>query len=305
MFVVVVLVVLVMWQFWAPIVLAILLAMLATPAFRWLTSKGLRPSIAAILVVIGTFLIVVIPVAGLLFLVITEGASVIRGAAEHLDEGALATLVDSAFVQSILGRLESALPPETMENFDLLDRLREAANSSVDRLAKGGLSVFGGLFKVISDFFILLFLLFFLVRDGGKMADGFRELLPLPKPQTDRLFDKVHDVTFAVVFGTLGVAGLQGLLGGIGFWIIGLPGLVWGQAIFFSIWAVALVGGVDNYLRPFLMGGQANMSPFYIFLAVIGGIATFGIFGLIFGPLIIAIAIVVVEIYRDEYTTPD
>jgi predicted PurR-regulated permease PerM len=59
---------------------------------------------------------------------------------------------------------------------------------------------------------------------------------------------------------------------------------------------------VDNYLRPFFMRGQANMSPFYIFLAIIGGLASFGIAGLIFGPLIIAIAIVFVEIYREEFS---
>jgi predicted PurR-regulated permease PerM len=165
------------------------------------------------------------------------------------------------------------------------------------------------------------------------MAAGLRDLLPLHRSQTDRLYAKVNDVTYAVVFGTLAIAGLQGLLGGIGFWIVGLPGLVWGpvigvaslvpivgaglvtipaiaylffnqmwwQAIFFTFWAAVLVGGVDNYLRPFFMRGQANMSPFYIFLAIIGGLATFGIAGLIFGPLVMAIAIVVVEIYREEY----
>ena len=113
----------------------------------------------------------------------------------------------------------------------------------------------------------------------------------------------------------------------------GLPGLVWGtvmafasmipvigtglvtfpaivylfaaarywQAIFFTLWAFVLVGGIDNYLRPFLMKDGARMSPFYIFLAVIGGLAVFGIPGIVYGPLIIGFTGIVIYLYRSEY----
>ncbi|MFP4377968.1 MAG: AI-2E family transporter [Spirochaetales bacterium] len=330
-------VVIMLEQFLAPIVLAILLALLASPAYGWLRKKETKPNIAAMLVVIGTFLIVLIPMAGFLFLLVTQGVNIVRGATEQIEQGALQDLLDAPFVQQIRTWLEQTLPSGAMEEFDLADRLRSVAESAASWLVDSGVSVFGDLFNIISDFFILLFLLFFLVRDGSKMADGLRELLPLHGRQTDRLYGKVKDVTNAVVFGTLAIAALQGLLGGVGFWIVGLPGLVWGpvigvaslvpivgaglvtipaivylflnqmwwQAIFFTLWAAVLVGGVDNYLRPFFMRGQARMSPFYIFLAVIGGLAAFGIAGLIFGPLIIAIAMVMVQIYREEFSSID
>jgi predicted PurR-regulated permease PerM len=73
------------------------------------------------------------------------------------------------------------------------------------------------------------------------------------------------------------------------------------SAVFFALWCAIIVGSIDNFLRPFLMQGQAQMSPFYIFLAIIGGLQVFGLAGVLYGPLIIAFATVMLYIYRSEY----
>ena len=327
----------ILWGFVTPIILAVLLAMLAAPANRWIRSRlGERANISALLVVIATFALVVVPVSGILLLLFTQGARLIQQFSAQLDEGSLSSFLEIPFLERLQSLLESTFPGRSLDGVSVADQLSNVADSAVQYLVGSGVSIFGNIADVIAKFFILLFLLFYLVRDGEQMVGGLKDLLPLRDEQTSRIFGKVRDVTRAVVFGSLAIGVIQGVLGGVGVWIVGMPGLVWGtligvssfipvvgtalatvpivaylvlnqmywQAIFFAAWATVLVGGVDNYLRPFLMRGQAQMSPFYIFLAIIGGLATLGLSGLIFGPLIVAIAIVVVDIYRDEHRGP-
>ena len=328
------LVLLILWGFLTPIILAVLLAMLASPVHGWITRfLGGRANLSALLVVLGTSLVIVLPVSAILFLLFTQGARLIQQFARQIDEGTLGSVLDVPVLARLQEIIRQTLPDASFRGVSLADQISSVADSAVEYLVGSGVSVFGDIADTVAKFFILLFLLFYLVRDGGRMVARLKELLPLREAQTERIFGKIRDVTRAVVFGSLAIAGLQGALGGVGLWIVGLPGLVWGtligvsslipvvgtalvtvpavaylalnamywQAIFFAAWAAVLVGGVDNYLRPFMMRGQAQMSPFYIFLAIIGGLATFGLSGLIFGPLIVAIAIVVVEIYREEY----
>ena len=165
------------------------------------------------------------------------------------------------------------------------------------------------------------------------MAQGLKDVLPMRPAQKQAIFERIRDVTRAVVFGTFVIAIIQGVLGGVGLAIVGIPGLIWGtvlgfssmipivgtglvsvpavgylvatgqlwQAVFFALWAFVLVGGVDNYLRPFLMQGRAAMSPFYIFLATIGGISFFGLPGLVYGPLVIGFTAVMFYVYGVEF----
>lgn len=328
------LVLLVLWRFLTPIILAVLLALLATPVFLWLRRRlELGPNIAALIVVAGMFLLVVTPVFGFMFLLFTQGASLLRNLSVRLEEGGAGTLLDTPILERLQSIVSDTFPQSDFAGASLQEQLAGVVDSTVDYLVSSGVSIFGDIADIVAKFFILLFLLFYLVRDGVGMVERLRELLPLRHDQTSRVFRRIRDVTRAVVFGTFAIAALQGVLGGIGLWIVGLPGLVLGtvigvsslipvvgtaivsvpavlwlffnglywQTAFFAAWATVLVGGVDNYLRPFFMQGQARMSPFYIFLAIVGGLATFGISGLVFGPLVIALAIVVVQIYGEEF----
>jgi len=328
------LVLLILWRFLTPIILGVLLALLAAPVNVWLRERvRVGRNASALLVVAGAFLIVVVPVSAFLLLLFTQGASLLRELSAQLEQGGTGGLLDLPFLHRMQELIERTLPEADLAGFSLGEQLAGFADSAVQYLVRNGVAIFGNIADVVAKFFILLFLLFYLVRDGERMVERLRGLLPLREAQTTRIFAKIQDVTRAVVFGTFAVAALQGLLGGIGFVIVGLPGLIWGtvigvsslipvvgtalvtvpailylfvnelywQTAFFTVWATVLVGGVDNYLRPFFMRGQAQMSPFYIFLAIVGGLTTFGLSGLVFGPLVVALAIVVVEIYRDEY----
>ncbi len=322
--------------FFNPIIFAVLLAMLAFPFYRRLLPLvGGRDTLAALLVVLGVCVVIIVPVFFFLFLLFLQGAEFARDLVSWVRSGELEAL----FGGPALGRFEERLSAwlagvdVDLSSLNVRDRLLGFAQTATQYFVRNSVQIFGNLIDVVSKFFILVFLLFYLVRDGSRMAQSLRDFLPMRPTQKEAVFQRIRDVTRAVVFGTFAIALIQGVLGGIGLAIVGIPGLIWGtvlgfssmipiigtglvsipavaylavsgqywQAVFFAVWAVLLVGGVDNYLRPFLMQGRAAMSPFYIFLATIGGLSFFGLPGLVYGPLVIAFTAVMIYVYRVEF----
>lgn len=322
--------------FFNPIVFAILLATLASPFYRRLRDAiGGRETVAALLIVLAVCAVIVLPVFFFLFVLFLQGTEFARGLLEWVRGGGLEALLSGPALAGFEERLSAWLAgvDVDIEALDIRGRLVGFAQTATQYFVRNSVQIFGNVVDVISKFFILVFLLFYLVRDGSRMAQSLRDFLPMRPSQKQAIFEKIRDVTRAVVFGTFAIAVIQGVLGGIGLSIVGIPGLIWGtilgfssmipiigtglvsipaiaylvvtgqywQAVFFTVWAVLLVGGVDNYLRPFLMQGRAAMSPFYIFLATIGGLSFFGLPGLVYGPLVIAFAAVMIYVYRVEF----
>jgi predicted PurR-regulated permease PerM len=322
--------------FFNPIVFAILLATLASPFYRRLRDLlGGRETLAALLIVLAVCALIVVPVFFFLFVLFLQGADFARELVEWVRAGELERFLDGPAIAGFEQRLSDWLAgvDVELEGLDIRGRLLGFAQTATQYFVRNSVQIFGDVVDVISKFFILVFLLFYLVRDGSRMAQSLRDFLPMRPSQKEAIFEKIRDVTRAVVFGTFAIAVIQGILGGIGLAIVGIPGLIWGtvlgfssmipiigtglvsipaiaylvvtgqywQAVFFTVWAVLLVGGVDNYLRPFLMQGRAAMSPFYIFLATIGGLSFFGLPGLVYGPLVIAFAAVMIYVYRVEF----
>lgn len=179
------------------------------------------------------------------------------------------------------------------------------------------------LFGTLVGFFLMIFLLFFLLRDGRAMLTHLSRLVPLSTAHRMRLLTYLGEVTEAVVYGTAMAAAIHGVLIAIGFAIGGLPspvvfgvlgafatfiptvgtGLVlvpavlylaltgqWGHAVFLAIWSL-LVGVSDNFLRPMIAAQRADVSTLAIFVGVIGGIASFGLIGLIIGPVLLSLIV--------------
>jgi predicted PurR-regulated permease PerM len=195
-----------------------------------------------------------------------------------------------------------------------------------------GGQVFLGALGTVANFTVMLFVLFFFLRDGERIAEAALRLVPLEEPRKQRLLHHMQGVTRAVVFGTAATALLQGLLVGIGFVIAGLPSpvvfgvlaavlsvvpfggtaLVWGPAvvwlfvdqrygygIFLAAWGAAVVGLADNFVKPLLISGRAEVPTLAVFIGVLGGLAAFGLVGLFLGPLVIALAIALLR-FADE-----
>lgn len=207
---------------------------------------------------------------------------------------------------------------------------RQGGNEMLHWLASMGGRVFLGAIGTAVGFVLMLFLLFFFVRDGREWLATARELIPMEENQKSRLFDHLAAVTRAMVLGTGLTALIQGTLVGIAFVIVGLPSPLvftviavlasllpfggtaliwvpaalvlaaqgrWGATIFMVIWGALLVSLVDNVVRPMLVSGRANVGTLTVFIGVLGGLAAFGAIGLFLGPVVLALIIALLRLF--------
>jgi predicted PurR-regulated permease PerM len=199
------------------------------------------------------------------------------------------------------------------------------------------LGVLGNVLGVVVQAFMVVFTMFYLFRDGPRLRAALGDLLPLERRQARDVFQRAKDVILASVYGSLVIAAVQGTLGGLAFWVLGLPSpLLWGvvmillsiipmagsaivwvpaaiylaasghwvKATFLAVWGAGVIGTIDNVLRPRLVGGRTRLHDLVVFFAVLGGIQVFGILGVITGPVIAAVAFTLVEVWRESRRAP-
>jgi predicted PurR-regulated permease PerM len=203
-------------------------------------------------------------------------------------------------------------------------KLVAAMGRSSDALTLRAFSIGQNTLEFVVNFFVMLYLLFFLLRDGKSLAAAAENALPLEPQHTKRLLDQFATVVRATVKGNVVVALVQGALGWLAFWVLGINGallwgavmallsllpavgaaLVWGPvalylfatgsiwpALGLVVWGVFVIGLVDNVLRPVLVGKETRMPDYLVLVATLGGIAVFGLNGFVIGPVIAAIFI--------------
>lgn len=191
-----------------------------------------------------------------------------------------------------------------------------------------------GVMSLVVNAIISLFILYFLFRDGRSMLRRLAVLLPMEREQVSRLYDTVRQTLNAIVYGTLVIAAVQGMLTGIAFWFVGItsPGLWgvvtafcallpiigtgfvftpailflvlgghWARALLLGAWGLAVVHPVDNLLRPHLIGKKAKLPTLYVFFALLGGFEAFGALGLFIGPLILSVTVALFTFFREEW----
>jgi len=208
----------------------------------------------------------------------------------------------------------------------------DQSTQTATRVATGW---FGGLvsnsFKAVAQIGIMLFVLFFLVRDREQALAGIRSFLPLEDGEVDYLLERLTDTIYATVLGRLVVASVQGTLSGLAYWALGVPSpLLWALLTFalssipglgaflvwlpiaiylgiaehwvkagiMAVWGGLVVSTIDNVLYPTLVGSRLQLHTVPIFLSVLGGILFFGVPGLVLGPLLLTIALSLMHIWR-------
>ena len=306
--------------FLASIAWALALSVLFAPVQRWLESKLKRRGLAAIASLLVICLIVVIPMTFMgqqLVVEASKGAKLIETKIKSGEwrrtfetKPHLAPLADKIVRQLDL--------PGIIKTFSAW--LGNAAGAIVK----------GSVYQVIG-LCLTFYLLFFFLRDRHRVLESLRSLSPLSKAEMDRLFDRVGDTIFATVYGTLAVASVQGLLGGLMFWWLGLSApLFWGvvmtflavlpvlgafvvwipaaiflalegslvKALILTLWGMLIVGTVDNLLRPILVGNRLKLHTVLAFMSVVGGLILFGPAGLILGPVVLTVTTVLLEIWN-------
>ena len=212
----------------------------------------------------------------------------------------------------------------------------EAAHSSLSVLATFSGKLFVGALGTIVGLLLTLFFMFFFLRDGHAMFKGIRALVPMPVQKRAELFEHLAAVTRAVMFGVGLTAVVQGTLVGLALLIVGAPSPLvlgvlatlfallpiggtaliwlpaalilfaqqrWGAGIFMLIWGV-LVSLTDNFLKPMLISGRAQVATLTVFIGVLGGVRVYGPIGLFLGPVVLALAIALIQFTLQTQRSP-
>ncbi len=221
--------------------------------------------------------------------------------------------------------------------FPRLAPLRDwlGSNMNIKPSAGAGVASVQAVLAGVSEFamttLITFFLLFFFLRDKWNILQSLQSLVPLAPGETAQVTQKMRDMIGAVVYGTLTVAFVQGILGGVMFWILGLPApLLWGavmalvavlplfgaalvwipaalflladghweKALILSLWGSIVIGLIDNIMLPLLMKNKIAMHTVPVFIAAMGGLFAFGATGIVLGPLVLALAISLLDVWR-------
>jgi predicted PurR-regulated permease PerM len=323
--------------FLAPLAWAVFVAFMLTPLQDRLTARfGGRPSAAATVLTLLTLLLFVGPLTVLGGVFATQARSLI----EQLQAWATRLRIDSVDDLAALPFAQQTMQWIGRYAEVSADQIREwiagGAQRVLEPLASMGGQLFLGAVGTVASFTVMLFVLFFFLRDGRAMAAATLRLIPLPPGRKERLLHHMQSVTRAVVFGTVVTALLQGTLVGVGFAIAGLgspvvfgvlaavlsvvpvggTSLVWvpaslwllfgeervGAGIFLLVWGTAIVGLADNFVKPLLISGRAEGVPtLAVFIGVLGGLAAFGLVGLFLGPLVIALVMALLRFAEETF----
>ena len=315
--------------FYGTILWGTVIALLFVPLFRRLLPRlKQRRTPAALLTLLVVLVVVILPLA-----VVTAAlAREATGLYERLQSG---ELNPSLYFRGLFNALPDCLSA-VLERFGLVDfntlqkRIADALSQGSQFIAAQALSIGQNTFEFIVDLFVTLYLAFFLIRDGDQLARELRHAMPLAPAHQKELLGKFTVVIRATVKGNLLVAALQGLLGGLAFWFLGVDGallwavlmaflsllpavgaaLVWlpvalyflmtgaiWQGLALIAWGVLVIGLVDNLLRPILVGKDTRMPDYVVLISTLGGMAVLGINGFVLGPTIAAMFIAVWHIY--------
>ncbi|MEX0618440.1 MAG: AI-2E family transporter [Pseudohongiellaceae bacterium] len=314
--------------FWACVIV-----LLFYPVHLKLQRKlGPRPNLAATISLIICVIIGIIPTLFVLGSFFQEGASLYnRLESGELDLGSYLNRIAEAFpfVQELLNDFE-------VDVESLQQRLGEAALAATGLLAENAVRVGQGAMLFFLNLALMIYILFFLFRDGPRLTKLLVRALPLGDDRERLLLAKFSEVTRATIKGNLVIAVVQGTLGGLVFWALGISGpllwgvvmvlvslipvigagIIWGpvaiylfangqvtQGVILVVFGIGVIGLVDNLLRPILVGRDTKLPDYIVLLSTLGGIALFGINGFVIGPLIAALFMAFWGIFMREFNT--
>ncbi|MEH6636958.1 MAG: AI-2E family transporter [Halioglobus sp.] len=320
--------------FLQPIILGMLIGMLAFPAHDWLVVKlNGRKSTAALISCLVLALVFLIPTVLLVVAILKQGVNYSVVVRDWATIDNVREVLSHPWILKIRSFLEQILPPSAFDHDVIRSKALGIARTAGREFAGVSTVMLGSLTTFMVNFFLLLFVLFFVLRDHDKFIEFIRHALPLSRSQEDALFKEVVDVSKSALLGSLLTAVTQGIVGGFGLWLAGFPALFWGTmmafaslipvvgtsliwlpaalylaitgstgwALFLLAWGVFVVGSIDNFLRPLFMQG-ASMNTVVVFFSLIGGLQVFGLIGLIYGPIVFAITLVFFRLYEQEFS---
>jgi predicted PurR-regulated permease PerM len=281
---------------------------------------------SAVLITLGVTLILIVPVLLLAAMFVREGIAAARDIQTAMAGGGY------GWFNRAWGWLVSSIAAEGM-TVDLPGLVRQGASRAGEYMATELGRVIRNIVLFLFELFVMLFALFYFLRDGDSMLERFRHFLPFEETMTERMLAEARELIFASVTTSLVIAAVQGIICGgafaivglssaifwgvvmgflsllpvVGAWPIWIPAVIWqfstGHAIR-AIMLIAICGAlgatIDNVLRPVLLGGRASLNGLLVFISVLGGIAVFGVLGVVLGPIVVATAVGILDVYSGK-----
>jgi predicted PurR-regulated permease PerM len=304
---------------------AAVLVIVFYPVHQRLLKRVKKPGLSALLSCILVILTILVPVVLVTIAVLKE----FSGAMSNL-QATITYLLDpnSPYTGRVLRWASQYFDLEQLRSGQyIFDRLKGVSGE----VAGQTLGVIGGVIGAIVQMFFVVFTMYYLFRDGDKIFAALRDALPLENKQATAIMARTRDVIGASVYGVLAIAIVQGVLGGLAFWVLGVPSaIVWGvvmvflsmipmlgaflvwvpaaaylalaghpvKALFMVLWGTLVIGMADNFLRPKLVGERTKLHELLIFFAVLGGLQVFGVLGIVLGPVVLAITLALVDVFK-------
>lgn len=325
----------IMQPFFGPLFWAYALTVILYPLQnRYLGRLGEKPNTKALVTLLAGLILMILPVT---FIAISF-TSQITDIVKMVESGEIQPQSHFAEIKSHVPKLDTYLEKVGTSVTEIQDRAVLFAKTASESLPRYTMIVGQNAFSFAINFFLMLYLAFFFLRDGNKIIDAFVDAFPMRDKTERTLISKISEVTHATIKGNFLVACVQGGLGGIIFASLGITGpLLWGVAMVFAsllpaigaaiVWApvaiylmvsgsivkgiilvalgVGVIGLVDNFLRPMLVGRDTGLPDYLVLLSTLGGLSILGLNGFVIGPLIAALFVASWGIFTTEINIKD
>jgi predicted PurR-regulated permease PerM len=311
--------------FLIPLAWSAVLAIFFYPVYEHL-ERRFSPTWSAVFCTLGVTFLLIVPVLMVMLYAAREAIEASAGVRETLAANG------SGAAQNFMETVKRHLP-ESLQGIDVIGPLRQGAERIASFLASSIGPLVKNVFSFLVNLFILLFALFFMFRDGKDILRAVRHLIPFEREIQEDILHESRDLIFASVAVALLIAAIQGLLAGLAFELTRLPGPVflgvlvafcsivpvvgssliwipagvwlainghWGKALLILVVCGGVAGVADNIVRPLLLRNRTRLNDLLLFVSILGGLAAFGLLGLVVGPTIVAAALGILRVYMDH-----
>ena len=305
--------------FWVVLVLGISFSIVLYPVYEWLNGRKLPSWLSALLTVFLFTIVLWGPILGIGVMVFNQSQNVYY------------LIVNDGNAEPFLNLIESKVNnilPEAI-SFDINQKITDL----ISYISKNIANIFSAMLSASFSFLLILLIIFYFLKDGTRWRKAVVMLSPLGDKEDEKIISRLIFSVNAVIRGYFFIAVLQGILMGIGLWLFNVPNpALWGvvaavssllptigtslvsipaiiflfatgniaSAIGLLIWAIVIVGMIDNFLSPLVIGGKTNIPPLLILFSVLGGISLLGPVGILIGPLTVSLLYTLISIYRNE-----
>jgi len=306
---------------------AVVLVIVFYPIHKRLARKIQRRGLSALLSSLLVIVVIVLPLVLLTMALTKEIAGVVQDLPAQLTQ-----LMDPN--AAIVGRVSRWIHDHAgvdgwLPQAFLVDQLKIAGASLLGQ----SVGLLGNIVSSVVKAFFVIITMYYLFRDGDKIVRALPGALPLSNLQSKAILERVSQVVSASVYGVVTIAMLQGLLGGLAFWLLGVPSPVlwavllafvcmipiagsflvwlpasiylvlgghWTKGLLLIVWGTLVISTVDNFLRPKLMKDQTRLHELFVFFSVLGGMSVFGLLGIVLGPVVLAITLGLLDIFKPD-----